>query len=178
MWLWKYICHYQIQIAISASKREYSTQFRKGRKLHSSSSIHCVRKSFLNINISYHLKSSGMCACQGVGNVRFFRKFCARTKRSQVNNEKKMTKNNEKRKPRKPARLLVSLWLYWLWITSKQYLITIVSQGFTLSLLLFNIYTWDLFYDIDNLDLASCANVKTPYTFSPELNTAMRRFKD
>ena len=92
MWLWKYICHYQIQIAISASKREYCTQFQKGTRSNSSSSTHCVRKSFLKINISYHLKSSGMCACQVVGNIRFFRKFCARTKRSQVNNEKKMTK--------------------------------------------------------------------------------------
>ena len=41
----------------------------------------------------------------------------------------------------------------------------------------FNIYICDLFYHIDNLDMASYTDDNTPYTFSSEVDATLKTLK-
>ena len=52
-----------------------------------------------------------------------------------------------------------------------------VPQGSILGPLLFNRYSCHLFFGIGDLDIASYADDNTPYTFSSELDVAMRKLK-
>ena len=52
-----------------------------------------------------------------------------------------------------------------------------VPQGFTLQLLLFNIYICDLLFGIEDLDTASYADDNAPYTFSSELDVALEKLR-
>ena len=50
-----------------------------------------------------------------------------------------------------------------------------VSQGSILGPLLFNIYICDLSFGIGDLDIARYADGNTPYTFSSELDMALKK---
>ena len=52
-----------------------------------------------------------------------------------------------------------------------------VPQGSILGPLLFNTYICDLFYGIGDLDIASYADDNTPYTFSSELDVALKKLR-
>ena len=52
-----------------------------------------------------------------------------------------------------------------------------VPQGSILGSLLFNIYICDLFFGIGDLDIASYADDNTPYTFSSELDVALKKLR-
>lgn len=50
-----------------------------------------------------------------------------------------------------------------------------VPQGSKVGSLLFNIHICDLFFGIEDLDIASYADNNTPYTFSSELDVALKK---
>ena len=52
-----------------------------------------------------------------------------------------------------------------------------VSQGFILGPLLFETYICDLFFGIEDLDIPSCADDNTLYTFSSELDVALKKLR-
>ena len=56
-------------------------------------------------------------------------------------------------------------------------MLSVVPQGFTLQLLLFNIYICDLLFGIEDLDTASYADDNAPYTFSSELDVALEKLR-
>ena len=53
-----------------------------------------------------------------------------------------------------------------------------VSQGSILGLLLFNIYVCDMFYDINDCDIASDAGDNTPYENSSNLDTVINKLEE
>ena len=53
-----------------------------------------------------------------------------------------------------------------------------VSQGSILGLLLFNIYISDIFYDINDCDIASCADDNTPYASSSNLDALINKLEE
>ena len=53
-----------------------------------------------------------------------------------------------------------------------------VPQGSTLGPLLFNIYTWDMFYDINDFYIASYADDNTPYASSSSLDVVKNKLEE
>ena len=52
-----------------------------------------------------------------------------------------------------------------------------VTKGSILGPPIFNAYTWDLFYDIDELDLASFADDNTPYSCLSHISSVLGKLK-